>query len=104
MKVAAFLPFLVALAVANPIAIPEPNPEPVAVAEPIPFDDALDFNVEEAIELSKRQSALRTTNNEFERFGCRDVILFFARGTGEPGNMVCNSAPTLHFNFGWELN
>lgn len=30
-----------------------------------------------------------TTANEFYDGGCRDVILFFARGTIQPGNIVC---------------
>lgn len=37
--------------------------------------------------LSVRQTTPETSN-EFLDGGCRDVILFFARGTGAPGNMV----------------
>lgn len=35
----------------------------------------------------RRQTTLEISN-EFIDGGCRDVILFFARGTGAPGNMV----------------
>ena len=47
---------------------------------------AADLELSKAIELEKRQTA--TTSNEFTRFGCRNVLFFFARGSTEPGNMV----------------
>lgn len=47
---------------------------------------AADLGLSKAIELEKRQTA--TTSNEFTRFGCRNVLFFFARGSTEPGNMV----------------
>ncbi|KAJ4393473.1 hypothetical protein N0V93_002685 [Gnomoniopsis smithogilvyi] len=34
-----------------------------------------------------RRQTTPETSNEFTDGGCRDVILFFARGTGAPGNM-----------------
>lgn len=37
---------------------------------------------------SHRRQITPETSNEFIDGGCRDVILFFARGTGAPGNMV----------------
>jgi cutinase len=40
-----------------------------------------------AAELEVRQT-VGTTENEFTRYGCRDVIFFFARGSTEVGNMV----------------
>jgi cutinase len=40
-----------------------------------------------ATELEARQT-VGTTENEFTRYGCRDVIFFFARGSTEVGNMV----------------
>lgn len=83
MKIAAFLLLLATWAVAKPVAVADPAPEA------LPAESDLSFDIEQAVELDKRQSALRTTNNEFQRYGCRDVILFFARGTGEIGNMVC---------------
>jgi cutinase len=52
---------LAALSVANPV--------PVAVVE-------------------ERQSTTGITSNEFTRYGCRDVLFFFARGSTEVGNMV----------------
>lgn len=36
-----------------------------------------------------RRQITPETSNEFIDGGCRDVIFFFARGTGAPGNMVC---------------
>ena len=47
---------------------------------------AADPELSKAIELEKRQTAI--TSNEFTRFGCRNVLFFFARGSTEPGNMV----------------
>lgn len=35
-----------------------------------------------------RRQLTPETSNEFVDGGCRDAILFFARGTGAPGNMV----------------
>lgn len=37
--------------------------------------------------IDKRQT-VRLNANEFVEGGCRDTILFFARGTTEGGNMV----------------
>jgi opacity protein-like surface antigen len=63
-----------ALAALAATALAAPVAEPVAVAEP-------------ATEIERRQS-VGTTANEFTRFGCRDVLFFFARGSTEVGNMV----------------
>lgn len=38
-----------------------------------------------------RQDAGSTTENEFYDGGCRDVILFFARGTDQSGNIVSSN-------------
>lgn len=35
------------------------------------------------------RATVGTTANEFTSGGCRDVVLVFARGTGQSGNMVC---------------
>lgn len=32
------------------------------------------------------------TANEYETGACKDVILFFARGTGQSGNLVCKTS------------
>jgi hypothetical protein len=34
------------------------------------------------------------TENEFTRYGCRDVLFFFARGSTELGNMVITTSQT----------
>lgn len=42
------------------------------------------------VSLDKRQSfGGGSTENDFLRGGCKDVIMIFARGTTEPGNIVC---------------
>lgn len=45
-----------------------------------------------AVELEVRQS-VGTTENEFTRFGCRNVLFFFARGSTEAGNLVSMHIP-----------
>lgn len=49
-----------------------------------------------AAELEVRQF-VGTTENEYTRYGCRDVIFFFARGSTEVGNMVCFAQPRRNF-------
>ncbi|KAK9420678.1 putative Cutinase [Seiridium unicorne] len=56
---------------------------------PVPASTPLDVEV-----LEVRQSG-DTTENEFYDDGCRDVILFFARGTDQPGNVGDNPGPQL---------
>ena len=54
---------------------------------------AADVELTKAIELEKRQTAI--TSNEFTRFGCRNVLFFFARGSTEPGNMVSSQCSLI---------
>lgn len=36
-----------------------------------------------------------STQNEFVKGGCRDMILFWARGSDQEGNMVCRLLPRI---------
>jgi len=76
-QAAIILSYFAAFSVAAPVAEPAPVPEAVAV---------------EAAVLEARQS-VGITSNEYTRFGCRQVIFFFARGSTEVGNMVSDSCP-----------
>jgi cutinase len=61
----------------------------LAAADPL----LVDFNMllEEAEAPVKRQDG--TTLNEYVEGGCRSVIIFFARGTNEPGNIGDSPGP-----------
>lgn len=37
------------------------------------------------------ERATGDTANDYINGGCRDIIYFFARGTGDSGNLVCKS-------------
>lgn len=63
-------------------------------ASPIaaPNSIVIDMNDQEIAEVQAQDAELRatvgTTANEFTSGGCRDVVLVYARGTGQAGNMV----------------
>lgn len=42
-------------------------------------------------ELQARKS-YGTTSNEYVQNGCNDVLLFFARGSTQSGNVVCSTS------------
>lgn len=73
MKTAVILTTLLAAFVAAaPIAEPEADVRAIVAAE-----------------IAARQSSnLSITANEYDRYGCKPVIFFFARGSTEIGNMV----------------
>jgi cutinase len=54
------------------------------VASPINLDRAVDG----VDDLQARQSS-SLTSNEFTNGGCKSVIVIFARGTAQLGNLVC---------------
>ncbi|KAK6845915.1 cutinase [Apiospora arundinis] len=62
-------------------------------ASPIaaPNSIVIDMNDQEIAEVQAQDAELRatvgTTANEFTSGGCRDVVLVYARGTGQAGNM-----------------
>ena len=79
------LSYLAAFAVAAPIA----EPAPVAEAEGAAVDAAV---------LESRQN-VGITSNEYTRYGCRQVIFFFARGSTEVGNMVSKACILDHTHY-----
>jgi cutinase len=48
--------------------------------------------IEVSQELQDRAS-YGTTSNEYVNKGCNDVILWFARGSTQSGNVVCEALP-----------
>lgn len=63
-------------------------------ASPIatPNSIVIDMDEQELSRIQETDAELRatvgTTANEFTSGGCRDVVLVYARGTGQDGNMV----------------
>lgn len=77
MKFLALASLLATVAIASPIAITLPEAE----GSPVAFHE-----VDESI--VKRQG-VGSTANELENGACRRITFIFARGSTEPGNLVC---------------
>jgi hypothetical protein len=73
------LSYLAAFSIAAPLAAPAP--EEVAA---------------ETAVLEARQN-VGITSNEYDRYGCRPVIFFFARGSTELGNMVSSTSTYIAY-------